>query len=63
MMENSCLRGTVDNGPDKIKSDCLDILYAYNFVGRQWMCVINTLKQPMFPVTRFLGLRDNADSL
>lgn len=26
-------------------------------------CVINNLKQPVFPVTRFLGLRDNADSL
>lgn len=26
-------------------------------------CVINTLKQPGFLLTRFLGLRDNADSL
>lgn len=61
MVENFSWGGE-DNGPDKIKADYYDIFYAYNFVGRQWMCYQHSKTAP-FPVLRFLGLHDNVDSL
>lgn len=50
-MENSFFGGRLENGPNKIKSDCCDILYAYNFVGRQWMCYQHS-KTAGFPVNQ-----------
>lgn len=49
---------------DPIKLSLIALIFCMHII--LWAdngCVINTLKQPMFPVTRFLGLRDNVDSL
>lgn len=62
MVENSFLGGGQIMDPIKLRLIAMTfsmhiILWADNG------CVINILKQPLLPVLRFLGLRDNVGSL